>query len=67
MQNIISDDCGWCKKRIEESTGLNSASATYCSEQCFSQSRRANFKKNRTCDWCKHIRHTVSYVDFQVF
>lgn len=37
----------------------------YCSESCFTQSRRASYKRAKTCDWCKHIRHAVSYVDFQ--
>ncbi|KAJ8927828.1 hypothetical protein NQ314_019711 [Rhamnusium bicolor] len=62
---IVSEGCGWCGKSVEENTGLTSASATFCSELCFSQSRRASFKKNKTCDWCRHVRHTVSYVDFQ--
>lgn len=60
-----AEGCGWCGKQVEETTGITSASATFCSELCFSQSRRANFKKNKTCDWCRHVRHTVSYVDFQ--
>ncbi|CAH1969448.1 unnamed protein product [Acanthoscelides obtectus] len=59
------DCCGWCNRPVDENTALTSASATYCSELCFSQSRRATFKKNKTCDWCRHVRHTVSYVDFQ--
>lgn len=37
----------------------------FCSEPCFSQSRRATFKRAKTCDWCRHVRHAVSYVDFQ--
>lgn len=37
----------------------------FCSELCFTQCRRASFKKNKICDWCKHVRHTVNYVDFQ--
>lgn len=37
----------------------------FCSESCFTQSRRASYKRAKTCDWCKHIRHAVSYVDFQ--
>ncbi|XP_022247187.1 sine oculis-binding protein homolog isoform X2 [Limulus polyphemus] len=37
----------------------------FCSELCFTQCRRASFKKNKVCDWCKHVRHTVNYVDFQ--
>ncbi|XP_065157925.1 sine oculis-binding protein homolog isoform X1 [Atheta coriaria] len=57
--------CGWCGKTVEDPPGLSSNDAVFCSELCFSQSRRANFKKNKTCDWCKHVRHTVSYVDFQ--
>ncbi|VEN53824.1 unnamed protein product [Callosobruchus maculatus] len=57
--------CGWCNRPVDENAALTSASATYCSELCFSQSRRATFKKNKTCDWCRHVRHTVSYVDFQ--
>ncbi|KAJ8918926.1 hypothetical protein NQ315_016828 [Exocentrus adspersus] len=61
----FTEGCGWCGKPVEENTGLSSASATFCSEMCFSQSRRATFKKNKTCDWCRHVRHTVSYVDFQ--
>ena len=36
----------------------------FCSELCFSQCRRASFKKNKICNWCKHVRHTVNYVDF---
>lgn len=37
----------------------------FCSEPCFNQCRRAAFKKNRICNWCRHVRHTVNYVDFQ--
>lgn len=37
----------------------------FCSESCFAQSRRASFKRAKTCDWCRHVRHAVSYVDFQ--
>ncbi|KAJ3622625.1 hypothetical protein Zmor_004434 [Zophobas morio] len=61
----FNEGCGWCGKTVDENTGLSSAAATFCSELCFSQSRRANFKKNKTCDWCRHVRHTVSYVDSQ--
>ncbi|KAF5296762.1 hypothetical protein FQR65_LT10163 [Abscondita terminalis] len=61
----VLEECEWCGKHISDSKGLLPSGAAFCSELCFSQSRRANFKKNRTCDWCKHLRHTVSYVDFQ--
>ncbi|XP_026749134.2 sine oculis-binding protein homolog [Galleria mellonella] len=60
------DECSWCNKNItSESGALQQAGATFCSELCFSQSRRANFKRAKTCDWCRHVRHTVAYVDFQ--
>ncbi|XP_021203214.2 sine oculis-binding protein homolog isoform X1 [Bombyx mori] len=60
------DECSWCNKGItSESGALQHAGATFCSELCFSQSRRANFKRAKTCDWCRHVRHTVAYVDFQ--
>lgn len=62
----VLEGCGWCGKTVEENTGISSGVASFCSELCFSQSRRASFKKNKTCDWCRHVRHTVSYVDFQV-
>lgn len=62
-----ADECSWCNKSItSESGALQQAGATFCSELCFSQSRRANFKRAKTCDWCRHVRHTVAYVDFQV-
>ncbi|KAL4709561.1 hypothetical protein ACJJTC_007292 [Scirpophaga incertulas] len=59
------DECSWCNKTISEGGALQQAGAAFCSELCFSQSRRANFKRAKTCDWCRHVRHTVAYVDFQ--
>ncbi|XP_063362678.1 sine oculis-binding protein homolog [Cydia amplana] len=59
------DECSWCNKSITDSGALQQAGAVFCSELCFSQSRRANFKRAKTCDWCRHVRHTVAYVDFQ--
>lgn len=64
---LFPDECSWCNKSITSDSGaLQQAGATFCSELCFSQSRRANFKRAKTCDWCRHVRHTVAYVDFQV-
>ena len=40
-----------------------SSGQIFCSEFCFSQCRRAAFKRAKVCDWCKHVRHTVSYVE----
>ncbi|XP_072932902.1 uncharacterized protein Sobp [Epargyreus clarus] len=60
------EECSWCNKSITSEGGaLQQAGAAFCSELCFSQSRRANFKRAKTCDWCRHVRHTVAYVDFQ--
>ena len=59
--------CAWCQKpgvklfTLKNSNGMKA----FCSELCFTQCRRASFKKNKVCDWCKHVRHTVNYVDFQ--
>ena len=59
--------CVWCRK-----TGCNqytikttNGTKTFCSEVCFIQCRRASFKKSKICDWCKHVRHTVNYVEFR--
>ncbi|KAH1020210.1 hypothetical protein HUJ04_009917 [Dendroctonus ponderosae] len=57
--------CGFCGKSVDENSSVISSSAVFCSELCFSQSRRASFKRNKTCDWCRLARHTVSYVDCQ--
>lgn len=63
----ILDECGWCKRVIPFSSEFSATSEglKFCSESCFTQSRRASYKRAKTCDWCKHIRHAVSYVDFQ--
>lgn len=64
----FSDDCGWCKRPVSLGSTEYLASPEgliYCTESCFTQSRRASFKRAKTCDWCKHIRHAISYVDFQ--
>lgn len=59
--------CSWCQKCGLKLFTLKTSSGhkTFCSELCFTQCRRASFKKNKVCDWCKHIRHTVNYVDFK--
>lgn len=65
---ITDIDCGWCKRPVSLSSPEFLATPEgpkYCTESCFAQSRRASFKRAKTCDWCKHIRHAVSYVDFQ--
>lgn len=60
-------ECGWCKRPVSLSSPdflTSPEGPRYCTESCFSQSRRASFKRAKTCDWCKHVRHAVSYVDF---
>ena len=58
--------CGWCQKPGLKLFTLKTAegSKAFCSELCFTQCRRASFKKNKVCNWCKHVRHTVNYVDY---
>ena len=60
--------CSWCQKPGVKLYTLKTGCGdkAFCSEQCFTLCRRASFKKNKVCDWCKHVRHTVSYMDFQV-
>lgn len=65
---FTENDCAWCRRSLQpNSTEILGPpeGPRYCSESCFSQSRRASFKRAKTCDWCRHIRHAVSYVDFQ--
>ena len=61
--------CAWCQKVASNKQLFSLKTPTgqkaFCSEVCFTQCRRANFKRNKTCDWCRHVRHTVNYVDFQ--
>ncbi|XP_053685583.1 sine oculis-binding protein homolog [Sabethes cyaneus] len=60
--------CQWCCRGVPPNqTGIlgTTEGTIFCSESCFSQSRRASFKRAKTCDWCRHVRHAVSYVDFQ--
>lgn len=66
--SVDYQNCCWCRRPVPENAPeflTTSDGPRYCSESCFTQSRRASFKKAKTCDWCKHVRHAVSYVDFQ--
>lgn len=66
--DFFADDCGWCKRPVSLDSPdflVTPEGTRYCTESCFAQCRRASFKRAKTCDWCKHIRHAVSYVDFQ--
>ena len=58
--------CDWCHSRpgsnqfsvkSNDKTG-NSSKKSFCSELCFSHSRRAAFKKNKACDWCSGVPKT---------
>ncbi|XP_055888795.1 sine oculis-binding protein homolog isoform X2 [Biomphalaria glabrata] len=59
--------CSWCQKPGTKlfTLGTPTGVKAFCSEICFTQCRRASFKKKKVCDWCKHVRHTVNFVDFQ--
>ncbi|XP_077394584.1 sine oculis-binding protein homolog A isoform X2 [Festucalex cinctus] len=58
--------CAWCQKIGVKrySLSMGSELKSFCSEKCFAACRRAYFKRNKVCDWCKHIRHTKEYLDF---
>uniref|UniRef100_A0A3P9KE98 Sine oculis binding protein homolog (Drosophila) a n=1 Tax=Oryzias latipes TaxID=8090 RepID=A0A3P9KE98_ORYLA len=58
--------CAWCQKvgNKRYSLSMGSELKSFCSEKCFAACRRAYFKRNKVCDWCKHIRHTKEYLDF---
>uniref|UniRef100_V9KEC6 Sine oculis-binding protein-like protein n=1 Tax=Callorhinchus milii TaxID=7868 RepID=V9KEC6_CALMI len=58
--------CAWCQKLgiKRYSLSMGSEVKSFCSEKCFAACRRAYFKRNKVCDWCKHIRHTKEYLDF---
>ncbi|XP_078619250.1 uncharacterized protein LOC144886488 isoform X1 [Branchiostoma floridae x Branchiostoma japonicum] len=64
--NIKQILCAWCQKvGVKRYTlNTNNESKEFCSEKCFAACRRAYFKRNKVCDWCKHIRHTKEYLDF---
>ncbi|KAK2716679.1 sine oculis-binding protein homolog [Artemia franciscana] len=59
--------CFWCFKLGPKAYSQKNPSTndkhTFCCELCFSQWRRATFKKGKICDWCKHVRNTVNYTD----
>ncbi|RUS72038.1 hypothetical protein EGW08_020202, partial [Elysia chlorotica] len=59
--------CSWCQQDGSKLYTLATPAGVkaFCSEVCFTQCRRASFKKNKICDWCKHVRHTVNFVDLQ--
>lgn len=71
-----STSCSWCGRTggtwepVSACEGTSNPGLTnsnrFCSEACFAAGRRAAFKRARTCDWCRHVRHSVSYVDFHV-
>lgn len=59
--------CACCNKDglvKNSSQRLTIGDQTFCSEQCLNQFRRTP-KRNKTCDWCRHVRHSVTYVDLQ--
>ncbi|XP_050090265.1 uncharacterized protein LOC126574242 [Anopheles aquasalis] len=68
LHDKLEQICQWCRKVIPaHQPGIlgTTEGMIFCTEACFAQSRRASFKRAKTCDWCRHVRHAVSYVDFQ--
>ena len=70
--NLTAESCSWCGRGEIGEGGIKGHSqdkraglaGVFCSDLCFSQCRRAAFKRAKVCDWCKHVRHTITYVDF---
>ncbi|KAK2169310.1 hypothetical protein LSH36_11g07000 [Paralvinella palmiformis] len=66
---VQSLTCAWCQKRAGEKPLSfemdDGVMKVFCTDLCFTLCRRASFKKNKVCDWCKKVKNTVSYVDFQ--
>ena len=53
-----SESCEWCHRATASSTQFTMRTEgmrkkIFCSERCFSQFRRAAFKKSKVCDWCR--------------
>lgn len=72
---IENMSCSWCGRisqtcESERSNSLScnmmDASGHFCSEACFAAGRKAVFKRGKTCDWCRHMRNPINYVDLQV-
>lgn len=57
--------CAWCKSPGFKHYTLNTQteSKAFCSERCFASCRRAYFKRNKVCDWCRHTRHLQDYIN----
>ncbi|XP_052811982.1 sine oculis-binding protein homolog A-like isoform X2 [Mya arenaria] len=66
-EGVTGPQCAWCRKLGAKQVTLDTPTGVkeFCSEVCFNQCRRASFKKSKICDWCKHVRHTVNYVEFK--
>ena len=52
------DRCSWCHTaELSDGGGgaaeLRDGGRAFCSERCFTLSRRAAFKKSKVCDWCR--------------
>ena len=52
----VPTQCFWCKRegvcQIVTNQSEDGGETGFCTERCFSQFRRASFKKNRKCDYC---------------
>lgn len=60
--------CAWCRSTEGAenfSVKMTNSDKMFCSEICFTHYRRVNFRRSKTCDWCRHVRHAVNYVNLQ--
>ncbi|CAG0878607.1 unnamed protein product [Darwinula stevensoni] len=66
--------CSWCQNlgprqftvpEEKESAGKGKGKGKdFCSELCFTQYRRATFKRNQICDWCKNPANSIAHVEY---
>lgn len=53
-----SQSCDWCRNKLNSNqftmrSEVDQKVRSFCTERCFSQYRRAAFKKSKICDWCR--------------
>jgi len=66
----LPSQCCWCKREGVDPQLINDDHQGFCTERCFSQFRRASFKKNRKCDGCStpcKVQDMVRDAEFRQF
>ncbi|XP_059079793.1 sine oculis-binding protein homolog A-like isoform X1 [Tigriopus californicus] len=58
IEDSRSQSCDWCRNKLNSNqftmrSEVDQKVRSFCTERCFSQYRRAAFKKSKVCDWCR--------------